>query len=482
VKTGAANQAEPAGDVALLTVAEAGALLRSRQLSPVDLAERHLRRIEALDGQISAFLLVTADEALRAARQAEADIVQGAYKGPLHGIPFGLKDVYDTAGIATTGNSPAFRTRIPGEDAEVVRRLRKAGAVLLGKQATHELTYGGVSTELPWPPPRNPWDLSRDTGGSSSGSGAAVAAGLSMFAMGTDTGGSVRNPAAHCGLAGFKPSFGLVSRRGVMMNAFSLDHCGPLARSVQDCALVLNAIVGHDPRDPASLRDVPPCDYAQSLDGGLAGLRIGHIAHLYEQDLPAAPEARAAMADALAQLAALGARIEEVAIAPLDHYARVKATIQRAEIHAEYAEELQRRPDAFGRKLMARMAAGRGTAAADYLQAQQERRRLTVAMAGLFEQVDLLVTGGPHGPAPLLQTVVENWVFDAPEMTVPFSLTRMPALCLPIGFTPTGLPLSMQIIGPRLGDHAVLRAGHAYQSVTAWHERRPAIAMSSPRA
>jgi aspartyl-tRNA(Asn)/glutamyl-tRNA(Gln) amidotransferase subunit A len=300
-----------------------------------------------------------------------------------------------------------------------------------------------------------------------------------MFAMGTDTGGSVRNPAAHCGVVGLKPSFGLIGRSGVMMNSFSLDHCGPLTRTVEDCALVLSAVAGHDPDDPESLPDAPRWDFAGGLAEGVESWRIGHIAHLYERDLPASEEVRSAVQSALAQLEGLGAEIEEVSIAPLERYASCKATIQRPEIYAEYADELQRRPDAFGRKFLARVANGGASIAADYIKAQKERRRLTAEIDRLFERFDLLVTAGPYGPAPLLQTVADNWVFDAPEVTVPFSLTRIPALCLPIGFTRSGLPLSMQIVGPRLGDRAVLLAGYAYQSMTGWHCRHPAV-LSTP--
>src|SRR5688572_33008502 len=220
-------------ELAFLSVAEAGALLAKGDISPVELTEHHLARIEALDGKLHCFLHVAAERARKGAKRAERELMAGRRRGPLHGIPFGLKDNYDTAGIPTTANSPAFRDRRPERDSTVVRLLTGAGAIVLGKHAMHELAYGGVSTELPWPVPRNPWDTERDTGGSSSGSGAAVAADLSMFAMGTDTGGSVRNPAAHCGLVGLKPSSGLISRAGVMLNSYSFDHCGPLARSVR---------------------------------------------------------------------------------------------------------------------------------------------------------------------------------------------------------------------------------------------------------
>jgi aspartyl-tRNA(Asn)/glutamyl-tRNA(Gln) amidotransferase subunit A len=468
--------------LAFLSVGEAGALLAKGEISPVELTEHHLARIEALDGQLHCFLHVAAERAREDAKRAERELMTGQRRGPLHGVPFGLKDNYDTAGIPTTANSPAFRERMPERDATVVRLLGEAGAILLGKHAMHELAYGGVSTELPWSVPRNPWDITRDTGGSSSGSGAAVAADLSMFAMGTDTGGSLRNPAAHCGLVGLKPSSGLISRAGVMLNSYSFDHCGPLARSVRDCALVMNAIVGHDPDDAASIASPDRIDYTTGLDHGMEGRRVGHIAHLYERDLPANDEVRAAMRNALAVLERLGARIEEVSVAPMQRYATCKATIQHAEIREEHEEVLARTKGGFGEKLRARMEIGRDISADDYLRAQRERRALTHVMHDMFDRFDLLVTAGPYGPAPLVSELAANWSFDGPEITVPFSVTSVPALSLCIGFARTGLPLAMQIIGPPLDDARVLRAAQSYQAATSWHEQHPPMCRSEVAA
>ena len=465
-------------ELAFLSVSEAGALLATGEISPVELTEHHLARIEALDGNLHCFLHVAAERAREDARRAERELRAGRRRGPLHGIPFGLKDNYDTTGIPTTANSPAFRDRRPQHDATVVRLLDQAGAILLGKHAMHELAYGGVSAELPWPVPRNPWNTEHDTGGSSSGSGAAVAADLSMFAMGTDTGGSVRNPAAHCGLVGLKPSSGLVSRAGVMLNSHSFDHCGPLARSVRDCALVMNAVVAHDPGDAASIATPEATDYTAGLDDGIDGWTIGHIAHLYERDLPANDDVRTGMRAGLETLAGLGARIEEVSIAPLQQYAACKSTIQHPEIREEYEHVLARSPNAFGEKLRARMEIGRDISADDYLRAQRERRKLTRAMHDLFGRFDLLVTAGPYGPAPLISEVAANWSFDGPEITVPFSLTSVPALSLPVGFARSGLPLAMQMIGPHLGDGRVLRAAQSYQAATSWHDRHPPMCRS----
>lgn len=469
-------------DLAFLTVCEASQLLADGEISPVELTRHHLDRVAALDDTLHCFLHLAAEGALEDARRAERELRAGRRRGPLHGIPFGLKDNYDTGGIPTTANSAAFRERRPERDATVVRLLKDAGAILLGKHAMHELAYGGASTGLPWPVPRNPWNPEHDTGGSSSGSGAAVAADLSMFAMGTDTGGSVRNPAAHCGLVGLKPSFGLVSRAGVMLNSRSFDHCGPLARTVHDCALVMNAVAAHDAEDPASDLRAGGIDYRSGLDDGIEGWRIGHIGHLYERDLPANEEVQASMRSAIVTLERLGATVEEVAIAPLAQYATCKAAIQHPEIREEYESVLAQQPCLFGEKLQARMAIGRDISADGYLRAQRERRHLTRAMNALFERFDLLVTAGPYGPAPLIRDVAASWSFDGPEITVPFSVTGVPALSLCTGFSRSGLPLSMQMIGPHLHDAAVLRAAQSYQAATSWHRHHPPMAMPAQSA
>ena len=277
-----------------LTIAEAAALIRKRELSPVELAESRLARIERHDGELHSFIRVLPEPAVAAARAAEAEIMAGQYRGPLHGIPIGLKDIYETKGIPTTGHSKVLIDHVPQQDAASVRRLTDAGAIVLGKLATHEFALGGPSFDLPWPPARNPWDTSRFTGGSSSGTGAAVAAGLVLGGTGSDTGGSIRGPAALCGLAGLKPSYGRISRVGILPLAFSLDHAGPMAWTAEDCALMLQAMAGHDPADPASA-DRPVPDYRAALSGDIKGLRVGLIRHFYEDDNPADEATRRAL-------------------------------------------------------------------------------------------------------------------------------------------------------------------------------------------
>ena len=313
-------------DLAFLTIAEASALIKSRQLSPVEYVEALIRRTETFDAQLHAYITPTFDLARQQAKQAEHDIAAGTYRGPLHGIPFALKDIYDTKGIRTSGHSKVCLQRIPDADATATRKLCEAGAILMGKLATHEFAHGGPSFDLPWPPARNPWHLAHFTGGSSSGSGAAVAAGLVPMALGSDTGGSIRGPASLCGVVGLMPTFGLVSRAGVIPNSYTFDHCGPLARSVEDCAIVLQAIAGFDPRDAGSIkRDIP--DYRAALRQDLQGLRIGVLRHNWEEDLPASEDVRQAMEEALHVLKSLGAELEDCHVRSLQHYFDIKVII-----------------------------------------------------------------------------------------------------------------------------------------------------------
>src|SRR5713226_3685530 len=275
-----------------LTIAEAARLIEKRELSPVELVDSRLDRIARLDGRLNSFIRLLAEEARRYAVDAEAEIAAGKYRGALHGIPIGLKDIYETAGVATTGHSKVMQDHVPKADAFSVERLRAAGAVVMGKLATHEFALGGPSFDLPWPPARNPWDLSRFTGGSSSGTGASVAAGLVLGGTGSDTGGSIRGPAAYCGLAGIKPTYRLISRMGILPLAFSLDQAGPLAWTAEDCAIMLQAMAGHDPADPASA-DHPIPDYHAALQRDANGLRLGLVSHFYKRD----NEANAATCD-----------------------------------------------------------------------------------------------------------------------------------------------------------------------------------------
>lgn len=456
-----------------LTIAEAAKLIERRALSPVELIRAFLERIAAIDPQVNAYLLVTADAALEEARAAEAEIMAGNYRGPMHGVPFALKDIYCTAGIRTTSHSRTRADYVPDFDATSVAKLRRAGAVLLGKLSTHEFAHGGPSFDLPWPPARNPWNREHFTGGSSSGSGAGIAAGLMMGALGSDTGGSIRNPAALCGIVGLKPSYGLVSRFGVYTNSFSYDHAGPMTWSVEDCAIMLQAIAGHDPRDPASAVKPLP-DYRAALTRDIRGVRIGVLRHLYEDDSPIPPVAKAALEAALGVLRDLGALLEDVRIRPAQVYHDVKITGAETELYAVHESALRTRLADFGEDFLGRTLGALLIGGADYVQASRWRRVLIAEMAPLYAKYEVLVTASP-GPAPRLDAWRTISFWQRPSLTTPFNVTGSPALAQCVGFTEDGLPLSMQIVGRPFDDATVLRVAHAYEAATPWRARRPML-------
>ncbi len=456
-----------------LTIAEAATLIERRALSPVELIRAFLERIAAIDPQVNAYLLVTADAALEEARAAEAEIMAGNYRGPMHGVPFALKDIYCTAGIRTTSHSRTRADYVPDFDATSVAKLRRAGAVLLGKLSTHEFAHGGPSFDLPWPPARNPWNREHFTGGSSSGSGAGIAAGLMMGALGSDTGGSIRNPAALCGIVGLKPSYGLVSRFGVYTNSFSYDHAGPMTWSVEDCAIMLQAIAGHDPRDPASAVKPLP-DYRAALTRDIRGVRIGVLRHLYEDDSPIPPVAKAALEAALGVLRDLGALLEDVRIRPAQVYHDVKITGAETELYAVHESALRTRLADFGEDFLGRTLGALLIGGADYVQASRWRRVLIAEMAPLYAKYEVLVTASP-GPAPRLDAWRTISFWQRPSLTTPFNVTGSPALAQCVGFTEDGLPLSMQIVGRPFDDATVLRVAHAYEAATPWRARRPML-------
>jgi aspartyl-tRNA(Asn)/glutamyl-tRNA(Gln) amidotransferase subunit A len=456
-----------------LSIAELARLIAARKLSPVDLTEALIRRVEAYDAQTHAFITPTFELARRQARAAEAEIAAGRYRGPLHGIPFALKDIYDTKGVLTSGHSRVFIDRVPKDDAAATARLQDAGAVLLGKLATHEMAHAGPSFDLPWPPARNPWNLAHFTGGSSSGSGAAVAAGMVPLALGSDTGGSIRGPASHCGVVGLMPTFGLVSRAGVLTNSYTFDHCGPLARTAEDCALVLQALAGYDPRDAGSLKRPIPA-YGDALGSDLRGLRIGVLRHHWETDIPASEDVRRAMDDALDVLRRLGAELEECRVKPLATYFDVKIIIAESEIFSVHQRDLIARPLDFGADFRARAFPSVLFTAHDYVQATREHRRLMVEMAPLCARFDAFVTAG-LGEAPRLADYDSVSFWANPSLLTAWNVTGQPVLALPNGFGRNGLPLGMQILGRPFGEAAILRVGHAYERATAWHTRRPRL-------
>ena len=470
-------------ELAYLSIAEAANLIRTRALSPVELTRALLARIEAFDSQVNAFNTLVPERALEQAKAAETEIARGAYRGPMHGIPFGLKDVYDTAGILTSGYSRAYLHNVPERDARAVSKLYASGAVLIGKLATHELANGGPSFDLPWPPARNPWKTTHFTGGSSTGPGAAVAAGFVPGALGTDTSGSIRIPAALCGVVGLKPTYGLVSRTGVIPHSASFDHCGPLARNVEDCAILLQAIGGHDALDPCSaVHDVQ--DFAAALDGDIRGIRVGVVRHLWEEDAIAPEEVCRAMDEAIAVLVGLGARVENVRVPALPRFHDVKTVITKPEVFAVHQRKLVECIDAFGSDFLALTLPGCLFSGLDYLNAQTARTRLAAAVSTLLSEHDVLLTAS-SGPAPSLAATAGSRALDhwrKPNLETVFNVTRGPALALCNGYSTEGLPLGMQIAGRPFDELTVLRAGHAYERATTWRNRRPQLVAGAPRA
>ena len=457
-----------------LTIAEASALISKRELSPVELVQSRLERIKRLDGKLNSFIRVLSEEALAAARLAEAEIVAGRWRGPLHGIPIGLKDIYETKGVPTTGHSRVMIDHAPQQDATAVRLLTEAGAIVLGKLATHEFAFGGPSFDLPWPPARNPWDTGRFTGGSSSGTGAAVAAGLVLGGTGSDTGGSIRGPAAFCGLAGLKPSYGRISRAGILPLAFSLDHAGPMAWTAEDCAIMLRAMAGYDPADPASA-DRPVPDYQAALLGEVKGLRIGLIRHFYEADNPANEATRQGIAAAVKVLEDLGCSVRELRLSPLADWAGCGMVIMLAEGYAIHEANLRERFVDYGEAFRERMALAALITGADYVQAVRRRRELAAELATAMADLDLVMTAAAASEAPAIEAVGKFAIFERPSLTMPFNVTGSPAMSVCCGYTLAGLPLAFQLAGKPFDEATVLKLAHAYEKATPWRSIRPRL-------
>jgi aspartyl-tRNA(Asn)/glutamyl-tRNA(Gln) amidotransferase subunit A len=457
-----------------LTIAEASALISRRELSPVELVQSRLTRIEQHDGKLNSFIRVLGEQALAAARSAEVEIMAGHYRGPLHGIPIGLKDIYETKGVPTTGHSKVMIDHVPQQDATSVRLLTEAGAVVLGKLATHEFAFGGPSFDLPWPPARNPWDPSRFTGGSSSGTGAAVAAGLVLGGTGSDTGGSIRGPAAFCGLAGLKPSYGRISRVGILPLAFSLDHAGPMAWTAEDCAIMLQTMAGHDPADPASA-DRPVPDYRAALAGEVKGLRVGLIRHFYETDNPANGATRQGIAAAVTVLKDLGCSVRDLRLSPLEDWAACGVMIMLAEGYAIHEATLRERFSDYGEAFRDRMALAALISGGDYVQAVRRRRELAAELTAAMTDLDLVVTATAPSEAPPIEAVGKFAIFERPMLTMPFNVTGSPAMSICCGYTPTGLPLAFQLVGKPFEEATVLKLAHAYERATSWRSIRPRL-------
>ena len=461
-------------DLAYLTIAEASTLIRTKKLSPVEYTQALLARIDKLDPKLNAFLRLTPDIAMADARRAEAEIAKGDWRGPMHGVPYSLKDIIDREGLPTTGHSKILIDNIAKSDAPVAAKLRAAGGVLMGKMSTHEFAIGGPSFDLPWPPARNPWNPGHHPGGSSSGSGSALAAGLLPAALGTDTGGSVRNPASMCGIVGLKPTYGRTSRRGVLPLSFSLDHVGPMTRTVTDNAILLNVIAGYDAGDPGSA-DIATEDYTAMLGKGVKGLKIGAIRHFYTRDETADPEMVKSIEDALALLKDLGAEVREIEIDPLPVYAACNRTILSGEAYAIHEKWLQERPEDYGARARERLLAGAFLSAADYVNATRMRRKLVDRFHAAMDGLDAAITISSMEPAcPIDDDAMVERTYPR-QARAPFNLTGSPAISVPTGFSSTGLPLSMQIVAKPFKEAMIYRVAQAYEQATAWTKKHPTL-------
>lgn len=456
--------------MAIDTITDLSQHLRQKEISPVEITRECLGRIEKANPRLNAFITVMSDSALADAKRAETEILNGDWRGPLHGVPIALKDLIDTAGVRTTSASKLHENRIPTEDAEVVRRFRQAGAVIVGKNNLHEFAYGGSSLVSHFGDVHNPWDVARIAGGSSGGSASAVAAGLSFAAIGTDTAGSIREPAALCGCVGLKPTYGRVSTRGVIPLSTSLDHVGPLTRTVADAAIVLRAIAGYDSHDLTSA-NLPVSDYVSVLKEDAKSLRIGIPRAFFFDDLDS--EVAAAMEHALHGIETLVASVREVQLdVPTDR------TVAAAEAYAYHADNAARNPGNYQPETLRRIRQGENISAADYIRRRRELEQARRSIVNVFAEVDLLVTPTTPIPAPNIAELKANPEALRPAELVllrntrPFNVWGLPTISVPCGFTQSGLPIGLQIAGPHRREDLVLRLAYAYEQATAWHKRR----------
>jgi len=469
----AAVGAVPASDATWLSLNEASRLIRDKKISPVELTQGCLNRIERLNSRLNAFITITAESAMAQAREAETEIQRGHWRGPLHGVPIALKDLFDTAGVPTTAASDLLKDRVPTEDGEIVRRLKDAGAVLLGKLNMHEFAYGGSSVISYYGPVHNPWSLDHEAGGSSSGSAVAMAADLCYGAVGSDTGGSIRQPSAYCGTVGFKPTYGRVSTRGVIPLSWLYDHVGPMTRTVRDAAAMLQVLAGYDPEDPNSA-DAPVPDYAAALSQKIQ-LRVGVPRAYFYEGLH--PEIESAMKAALTRIGKIASSVRDIEMP-----ASNDTTILRAEAYAYHAENIKRNPELYQPETLKRIRAGEDVTTATYIQARRQVDQYRHTIRKVFDSVDLLVT--PTTPVPPF--TISELLADMDNLrtkeiltlrnTRPFNILGLPTISVPCGFTHAGLPIGLQISGAPWAEGNVLRLANVYEQQTDWHKKRPEAA------
>jgi aspartyl-tRNA(Asn)/glutamyl-tRNA(Gln) amidotransferase subunit A len=463
--------AATSSDLTNLNLHEVASMIKEKKISPVEITRACLARIEQLNPSLNAFITVTAESALAEARQAESEVQRGEWRGPLHGIPIALKDLIDTAGVRTTAASALFKDRIPEEDATVVRLLRNAGAVLLGKLNMHEFAYGSTSAASYFGRVSNPWNHEYITGGSSGGSAAAVAAGLCYGALGSDTGGSIREPAAYCGIVGLKPTYGRVSTRGVIPLSWSADHIGPMTRSVEDAAIMLQAIAGYDANEVTSY-DAAVEDYVSNMKLGSRSLRIGIPRNFFYDGLD--PEIQAATEGALASLEKLGTDVREFKME-----LNADRAVVRAEAYAWHSENVVKHPELYLPETLGKLRLGASIDAATYIKARHQIEQLRREIPRLFTTVDVLVTPTTPVPPPKTSELPTKFEEILAEDTLllrntrSFNLSGLPTISVPCGFTKTGLPIGLQISGAPWREAVVLRLAHAYQQATNWHLQHP---------
>jgi aspartyl-tRNA(Asn)/glutamyl-tRNA(Gln) amidotransferase subunit A len=462
-----------AGGLDWISVTEAGRLIRERDLSPVDLIQACLQRTDQLENRLNAFITVNGDEALRGAKAAAEEIAGGKNRGPLHGIPVALKDIFAVAGVGLTAGSKILAENVASEDSESTTRLRSAGAIIPGKLNLHEFAFGATGVNPHFGPARNPWDTERITGGSSSGSAAAVAGGECAAALGTDTGGSIRIPASLCGIVGLKPTYGRVSKCGVLPLSWSLDHVGPMTRTVEDAAIVLQAIAGRDPMD-GSTGDEPVPDYVRSLEAGVRGLRIGMPKQFFFENVDA--EVETAVRSAVALLEEMGAEVRNVDAPLIGDIPGAVTAIMLPEALAYHHEWMAERPDDYGDDVRSRLELGSTFLAVHYVQAQRLRELAVEAWRQeVFSRVDLIATPTTPITAPRIEEGDLSTTFNLIRFTNPLNFLGVPAISVPCGFTKEGLPVGLQLAGHWWAEDTVIRAAHAYERATDWHERRPPL-------
>ena len=450
-----------------ISIAEASNLLRRKEISPVDLANACLARIQQLNPKLNAFITVMHETALAQAREAEAEILVGRWRGPLHGVPIGLKDLIDTAGVRTTCGSALFTERVPTEDAEVVWRLKSAGAVLIGKQNMQEFAWGGTSASSYFGPVRNPWDVERIAGGSSGGSAAAVAAGMCFGAIGTDTGGSVREPAAFCGIVGLKPTYGRVSTRGVFPLSPSLDHVGPLCRTVTDAALMLQVIAGYDKLDPTSV-NWPADSFVDALNIKIKP-RVGIVRRLFCDDLDA--EVESTFDEAIAQIRGIATDVLEIELPT------TPAAVQGPEVYALHAKDFAASPEKYGVWMRERLKKAAAIDTVAYVEARQDLDRVRRVIDDVFTEVDFVITPTTPVPPITIEEAIKMTPDPAGELwlrnTRPFNAYGVPTISVSCGFTRAGLPIGLQIAAPKFQEALLLALAYAYEQSTSWHQRTP---------